>query len=482
MLGALLLTAVALADPSSADIELVNPTFSPGSLPGVDAAWATSQGTIRAGVLLQYAADPLVYSEEGEELGSAVANRFTTQVGASWSLTPRLLVRTFIPLVGQWGADGGESAANGAGVGDFGIGGRLALLPGDRLGVALHTDLRFPTGTSRAWLGEAGLRGTLGARGSYATKRLDLLGGAAFAGRNIVSTGDDFTLGSELHVDAAVRYHILFNRLAVHVGAVSRFGLGSYVGPAEIPAEAMLGAQWSPIPLLQIDAGVGHGISSGYGSSRFRAIVGVTFHRAGPGALPGLEPVEEPVIVAASPPPPPQFAEPPAPVDPCPPVVVEPEAPEVEQPKAPVAWSEDELARIDQDQIIIRDPVRFAVGTARILPMSLPILDAVARTMLEHPEILELVIEGHASNEGEFGENFVLSMARATTVFQSLIERGVDAQRLALRGLGEVAPASEDQVYNRRVVFHIVQRARSGETKPEPVLTPVPWTGEKAQP
>jgi OOP family OmpA-OmpF porin len=94
---------------------------------------------------------------------------------------------------------------------------------------------------------------------------------------------------------------------------------------------------------------------------------------------------------------------------------------------------------------------------------------------------LQVVIEGHSSEEGDFAFNYELSMIRATAVCKALVEAGVDAQRLSIRGLGEVVPvsgdaaASGDAAINRRVVFHIVERAQGVPTGVP--TTPVPWTG-----
>ena len=73
-------------------------------------------------------------------------------------------------------------------------------------------------------------------------------------------------------------------------------------------------------------------------------------------------------------------------------------------------------------------------------------------------------------------------MTRAVAVYRALIEAGVDAQRLAVRALGEVVPTGPDLAENRRVVFQIVSTAQPGDVKSATPATPVPWTGEKAKP
>jgi outer membrane protein OmpA-like peptidoglycan-associated protein len=467
MIGVVLLAAVALADPYSADIELINPTFTTGSVPGVDAAWATRAGTVRVGTLLQYTRDPLVYREGGEEVGAAVGNRSMLDLGVAWDVTRRFGVRLSVPVAAQWGSDDiSAAAASGIGAGDLGAGARLALLGGKTLGVALRAGVRFPTGTPSAWLGEDGFRGDGGVDFSARAGRVDVLAGASIAGRAPVATQDDFTLGSEVAGQAAVRVHVLPKRLSLHLAAVGRLGLSADAGPGALPAEAMLGAQWTPVPTLQVDLGVGHGLTEGYGSSRFRAMAGLTYVRPRPRVAttiaanapvsvtePGPDPLDDLADAEEPEPPPPA----PAPVD---------------------KWDDGELARVEQSQIVIREPVQFDKSTADILAGSKPLLAAIAQRLVEHPEILEVVIEGHSSEEGDFAFNYELSVTRATAVMKALVEAGVDAQRLSIRGLGEVLPASANAAENRRVVFHIVQRLRPNEAPPA-VKVPVPWTGAK---
>ena len=131
---------------------------------------------------------------------------------------------------------------------------------------------------------------------------------------------------------------------------------------------------------------------------------------------------------------------------------------------------------------LVREPIKFDKSTAAIVPGSQALVGAIAERLREHPEILQVVIEGHSSEEGDFAFNYELSMTRAVSIYRALIEAGVDAQRLAVRGLGEVVPNGTDAAENRRVVFQIVKTAQPGDPKVDPPSTPVPWTGEKAKP
>lgn len=79
-----------------------------------------------------------------------------------------------------------------------------------------------------------------------------------------------------------------------------------------------------------------------------------------------------------------------------------------------------------------------------------------ALEMLKNDPQLNLVIEGHTDDRGEPTYNKGLSQRRAESVVNWLIDRGIDASRLAPRGLGESEPmASNDsaqgRALNRRV-------------------------------
>lgn len=482
----LLYVAVAYAAPSSADIELVNPTFEARSLPGVQGSWAGLAGDVRVGTLFQLTMDPLVYREGGEQVGVAIGERYTGQLGLAWNVTRRFSAHAFLPLVAQGGGDaeGGAAAdlaASGPGAGDLGVGARVALLGGEDAGVSLRGDLRFPTGTPNAWLGEDGVRGSFGPGVSGAVGPLDLLGGVVIQGRTPVATPEDLTLGSELAGDAGLRLWLSARDaqrpLSVAVSAVGRLGLSAGMGEGELPAEAMLGAAWRPIVPLQLDLGVGHGLSPGYGTSRLRAFLGLTYIASRPV-------ISEDVQPDVSGPPDRLTVQELVDADDMPaPVVLPP-------PPAEPQWERGELARVEQSQIIIREPIQFEKSTAEILSGSRPLLEAIAQRLVEHPEILSVIIEGHSSEEGDYAFNYELSVLRASAVFHALVDAGVDAQRLATRGLGEVVPVSGDAAANRRVVFHIVERrppprvvAPGGPPEPAPPkapVTPVPWTGQKA--
>lgn len=453
----------ALAAGLSTDIELVRPVFSEGALPGIDGPTMDRPGTVRVGSLVQYERDPLLLYREDTEIGAVVHNRVMAHLGVSVDLSERLSARLVVPVGGQWGSEIGRLGADTSGFGDLGIGGRFLLMDKGWLATAVRADVLFPFGTSSAFMGEEGMRGVAGV---LAEGRLGVVRGLAdvsITGRGVVSSGDDFDLGSELNLTGGAMVDVWPRRMSLGVGAVHRAGLAHlWEGGAENPVELLAGAQVRPTSNWQVDVGVGRGVAAGYGTTQFRGFGGVTWTHRRPPQVPRVASAE-----------PVRHEDPP-----------EIDEVDLEPPPDPPVWKPQELARVEEKEIVIRDPIQFELGTDRILPASLPTLKAVADLMTDNPEIAHLVVEGHASDEGDFLYNYDLSVRRALAIFRELVAAGVHPGRVSCRGMGEVQPvaAGSDETAlaaNRRVVFSIAQRLHVGDKAPElPKDVRLPWSGD----
>jgi outer membrane protein OmpA-like peptidoglycan-associated protein len=111
-------------------------------------------------------------------------------------------------------------------------------------------------------------------------------------------------------------------------------------------------------------------------------------------------------------------------------------------------------------QIVILDQVKFATGSAKILPSSDGILNAVLTVLTSHPEITHVSVEGHTDNVGAAAMNKSLSGRRAASVVDWLVKHGIDKARLSSVGFGMERPIDsndtpEGRQNNRRVEFHI---------------------------
>lgn len=92
---------------------------------------------------------------------------------------------------------------------------------------------------------------------------------------------------------------------------------------------------------------------------------------------------------------------------------------------------------VEEGQIRILQAINFETNSARILPASIPIVEAVARTLIGNPQIRLVQVQGHADERGNDDNNLRLTQDRARSVVEALVERGVDRGRLHSAGYGE---------------------------------------------
>lgn len=102
-------------------------------------------------------------------------------------------------------------------------------------------------------------------------------------------------------------------------------------------------------------------------------------------------------------------------------------------------------------------PVRFAFGSAEILPLARSQLDAVAAGIKMLPAQAVVSIEGHTDAVGSEAYNLALSRERAHAVRDYLVLRhGIDPVHLKTAGYGEGRPIAGSDPFdgsNRRVEF-----------------------------
>lgn len=109
------------------------------------------------------------------------------------------------------------------------------------------------------------------------------------------------------------------------------------------------------------------------------------------------------------------------------------------------------------EKIVLRG-VTFDTGSATIKPLSYPVLDANAETLTSHRNINVKVI-GYTDDRGSAKLNENLSAARARSVKEYLIGKGVDSSRISSEGKGPAEPVAdnktnEGRAENRRIELH----------------------------
>lgn len=130
-----------------------------------------------------------------------------------------------------------------------------------------------------------------------------------------------------------------------------------------------------------------------------------------------------------------------------------------------------QIVRIEGDRVVLSERIYFETGSAVLARRSFPLLDQVASTLLQHPEVKGVAIRGHTDDVGEADFNLDLSLARAQSVQNYLVQSGVPKRSLQAYGLGESQPlvlgdTAEARAANRRVEFLITQRTKSSSNEP----------------
>lgn len=121
----------------------------------------------------------------------------------------------------------------------------------------------------------------------------------------------------------------------------------------------------------------------------------------------------------------------------------------------------NELARVEGEQIVILQQVRFATNSAKLVGKdSRQVLDAVAGILARNPSYAKLRVEGHTDNAGDADKNRLLSQKRAQACIDYLARKGISRSRLSAVGMGPDKPivtndTEEGRAANRRVEFHI---------------------------
>jgi chemotaxis protein MotB len=129
--------------------------------------------------------------------------------------------------------------------------------------------------------------------------------------------------------------------------------------------------------------------------------------------------------------------------------------------------------RVVGDRFVFQSEIFFDVGSAALRPEALPELDKLAGALLDLERRIPtdlawvLRIDGHTDVRRiattQFPSNWELSSARAISVVQYLIGKGISAQHLVAAGFGEfqpLDPAANEEAYrrNRRIELKLTER------------------------
>ncbi len=101
--------------------------------------------------------------------------------------------------------------------------------------------------------------------------------------------------------------------------------------------------------------------------------------------------------------------------------------------------------------------IEFEIGSATLAPRGMKVLDELI-PIIQGDKDVRLEIGGHTDNYGDPKFNQLVSQARAVSVAQYLMSKGVDGRRLASKGYGDTKPIANNKTrdgrqQNRRVTF-----------------------------
>ena len=107
----------------------------------------------------------------------------------------------------------------------------------------------------------------------------------------------------------------------------------------------------------------------------------------------------------------------------------------------------------------IPSSVTFDTSSYAIKPSFAPVLDQLAQTLQQNPEVVAAVV-GHTDSTGSLQYNQTLSVNRAQSVTGYLAQRGIAPQRLSATGMGPNQPIADNnteagRAANRRVEIYL---------------------------
>ena len=126
----------------------------------------------------------------------------------------------------------------------------------------------------------------------------------------------------------------------------------------------------------------------------------------------------------------------------------------------------------NQLRLDIPNDISFATNSAAIQDRLRPILDKFAEGMNQQAG-LEITIVGHADSTGSDAINDPLSLARANSVRDYLVQRGVNYGAITTEGRGSRQPVASNatvqgRAQNRRVEIFLAERAQQ-QPAPQPI-------------
>ncbi|MFT6866792.1 MAG: OOP family OmpA-OmpF porin [Cyclobacteriaceae bacterium] len=120
-----------------------------------------------------------------------------------------------------------------------------------------------------------------------------------------------------------------------------------------------------------------------------------------------------------------------------------------------------QLRPIEVGKTVILENIYFDFDQFQLNAKSIHELQRIVSYLKSNPEI-KFEIEGHTDNQGNSDYNMILSQKRAQAVFDFLIKKSVDPNRLLVKGYGSSKMlrsdnSQESHLINRRIAFRVLK-------------------------
>lgn len=243
------------------------------------------------GVVAAYQYRPLAtYRSNGDLNASIVRNMLALHAGAGTTLFDRLRLSVSMPLVVF--VDGrSDTLPNGTfypspsreqAIGDLRFAADVRLLGsyGDVFTLAAGAQVWAPTGNEATYTGDGAWRFQPRAMvaGDVGSFTYSARMGVSYRGRNDSFAGSSF--GSEIAFAGAAGVRLAERKVIVGPEIFGTTVLDDAFGKRSTPTEGILGAHYSATEDLRFGAGIGTGLTRGYGSPELRALLGVEWAQA----------------------------------------------------------------------------------------------------------------------------------------------------------------------------------------------------------
>jgi outer membrane protein OmpA-like peptidoglycan-associated protein len=422
-------------------------------------------GGLNVGLLGHYQRRSLVLSDGEREL-QIVRDRATALLSASYGVLSWLEVGAELPFVlwqkGDDPTEVGLARLSAQGLGTPVLQARLGLLSRrHRQPVDLSADLGvgLPFGNSTALAGDTGpqfhARMVVGTSLGWLQPSLEA--GVLFRPAILLATSDgaaDPGARSEVRLGAAVA--------TSGKGLRGELGLRATLAP-QVSMELLGGVRFPLLVGLDAFLQGGPGLGGAPGTPRFRMMAGVSYRIEPPPRLSFIDETADRALQL-------ELAAPPEPK-------------EDNRIRPAGTWEFNSLTRDDtrkalgpggnpqepmrpyqvtpQELIVLQGDVPFSRGSAT-LPGVVPLLDQAAVRLLEQPMGGLILVEGHADTEGSDSSDLIMSLRRAQAVRRYLIDQGIPAMQVRIRGFGSDWPVSsnpateQERQLNRRAVVLVI--------------------------